>query len=187
MTAVQPFTPVYRDGRSAASLIAELVKGKPYGYLLAYQEIADCLDVEVTDMQRIRSAMARTKDRLLREHQRGVEAKPGEGYVILHPGAHAHLATRHRKKSDNQIKRAIKVIKGADERDMTGMERERNRQVGMVLERLHERQQDTEDRVSRLESLMLGTGRKLIAGTAEQVTHALAIGVVSDGPDEQCG
>jgi len=167
-----PFTPVYRDGRSAASLIAELVHGKPYGYLLTFGEIADQLGVAPTDLVRIRSAIARSKDRLLREHQRGIEARPGEGYVILYPGAHAHVASKHRRKSDRQIKKAIRFVKGADERDMTDMERERNRQIGMVLERLHERQQDTEDRVARLESLMLGS-RKLISGTAETVYPAL--------------
>ena len=161
-----PFTPAYRDGRSAASLIAELAHGKPYGYVLTFEEIAGQLGIDPGDLTRIRSAIARVKDRLLREYQRGLEARPGEGYVILYPGAHAHVASKHRKKSDRQIKKAINYIKGADERDMTDMERERNRQVGMVLERLHERQQDTEDRVARLESLMLGT-RKVIAGTAE--------------------
>lgn len=168
-----PFTPVYRDGRSAASLIVELAHGKPYGYILTYGEIAGTLGIDPSDLVRIRAAMARTKERLLREHQRGVEARPGQGYEILHPGAHAHLATKHRRKSDRQIKRAIKVIKGADERDMNPMELERNRQLGMVLERLHERQQDVEDRVSRLESLMLGT-TKVIAGTAETVYPAIA-------------
>ena len=169
-----PFAPAYRDGRSAASLIVELAHGKPYGYVLTFEEIADQLGIAPTDLVRIRAAIARTKDRLLREHQRGIEAKPGEGYVILHPGAHAHLATKHRKKSDRQIRRAIRVIKGADERDMNPMELERNRQIGMVLERLHERQQDTEDRVARLESLMLGT-RKVIAGTAETVLPEITL------------
>jgi len=167
-----PFTPAYRDGRSAASLIAELAHGKPYGYILTYEELADQLGIESTDLVRIRSAMARSKERLLREHQRAVEARPGRGYEILHPGKNAHLAGKHRRKSDNQIKKAIKVIKGADERDMTDMESERNRQIGMVLERLHERQQDTEDRVYRLESLLLGTTR-VIAGSAEPVYPAL--------------
>jgi alkylated DNA nucleotide flippase Atl1 len=167
-----PFTPAYRDGRSAASLITELVHGKPYGYLLTYDEIADQLGIGPSDLVRIRAAIARSKDRLLREHKRGIEARPGEGYVVLHPGQHAHLASRHRKKSDRQIKRAIRVIKGANELDMTDMERERNRQVGMVLERLHERQQDVEDRVARLESLMLGS-RKVITGIAETIPLAL--------------
>ena len=179
---MSPFTPTYRDGRSAASLIAELAHGKPYGYVLTYEEIADQLGIAPTDLVRIRSAIGRTKDRLLREHQRGIEARPGEGYVILHPGQHAHLATQHRKKSDRQIKRAIRVIKGADERDMTDMERERNRQIGMVLERLHERQQDVEDRVSRLESLMLGS-RKVIPGSAEPVYLALE-GAIEDPGDD---
>jgi len=167
-----PFAPMYRDGRSAASLIAELVHGKPYGYLLTYEEIAGQLGIESSDLVRIRSAMARSKDRLLREHQRGVEARPGRGYEILHPSAHAHVATKHRRKSDRQIKKGINFIKGAAEQDMTPMERERNRQVGMVLERLHERQQDVEDRVARLESLMLGT-LKVIPGSAETVLKAL--------------
>ncbi len=168
-----PFTPAYRDGRSAASLIAELAHGKPYGYVLTFEEIAGQLGIDPADLTRIRSAVARVKDRLLREYQRGLVARPGEGYVILYPGAHAHVASKHRKKSDRQIKKAINFIKGADERDMTDMERERNRQVGMVLERLHERQQDTEDRVARLESLMLGT-TKVVAGTAETVYPAIA-------------
>lgn len=168
-----PFTPVYRDGRSAASLISELACGKPYGYVLTYEEIAGRLGIAPSELARIRSAVARTKDRLLREHQRGIEARPGEGYVILHPGAHAHLATKHRKKSDRQIKRAIGIIKGADERDMSDMERERNRQLGMALETLHDRQQDVENRVSRLESLMLGTPKTVIPGTAETVRHAI--------------
>jgi len=169
-----PFTPVYRDGRSAAALIAELAHGKPYGYLLTYEEIAGQLGIAPSDLVRIRSAVARAKDRLLREHLRAIEARPGQGYEILHPGKNAHLASKHRKKSDRSIKRAIKVIKGADERDMSDMERERNRQLGMVLERLHERQQDTEDRVARLESLMLGT-TKVIAGTAAMTfTPAIA-------------
>jgi alkylated DNA nucleotide flippase Atl1 len=178
--SVAPFAPAYRDGRSAASLIVELAHGKPYGYLLTYEEIAGQLGVGPDDLVRIRSGIARTKDRLLREHQRGIEARPGKGYVILHPGQHAHLATKHRKKSDRQIKHAIRVIKGADERDMTDMERERNRQVGMVLERLHERQQDVEDRVSRLESLMLGT-RKIVPGTAETLSAAIEGKVEDDG------
>ena len=41
-----PFTPVYRDGRSAASLIAELARGKPYGYVLTFEEIAGQLGID---------------------------------------------------------------------------------------------------------------------------------------------
>lgn len=164
---MSPFTPVYRDGRSAASLIAELADGKPYGYILTYEEIAEQLGIDATDLVRIRSAMARTKDRLLRDYKRGVRARANEGYQILKPGEHEGLAKKHRKKSDGQIKKAIKVIKGADERDMSDSERERNRQLGMVLEQLHDRQTDTEQRLSRLEALVLGgsSAPRVIPGT----------------------
>jgi hypothetical protein len=159
-----PFTPTYRGGKSAAALIVELVQDKPYGHLLTFSDIAEQLGIDPSDLVRIRAAVARAKPRLLRDHLRGIEAKPGEGYKILYPGQHAHLATTHRKKSDRQIKYAIRAITGADERDMTERERERNRQVGMVLQRLHERQQDTEDRVDRLETLMFSGSRKVIPG-----------------------
>ena len=168
-----PFTPVFRDGRPAADLIAELVQGKPYGHELTYQEIADQLGIDVSERERIHAAVQRAKPRLLRECLRAVEARPGTGYEILHPGKNAGLATRYKKKSDRSIKRAISVVRGADERDMSDAERERNRAMGMVLERLHERQQDVEARVSRLESLMLGAGPKVIPGTVETVMREL--------------
>jgi len=169
---VSPFTPVYRDGRSAASLIAELVSGKPYGYLLTFEEIAAQLEIDPSDLKRIHAAMQRTKPRLQSEHHRAIEAVTGEGYKILQPGDHARLATHHKKKSDRQIRRAIKVIKAADERDMTPAERERNRQLGMVLENHEQRIREVEARQSRLESLMLG-GPKVIPGTAESVHLAI--------------
>ena len=169
-----PFTPTYRDGRSAADLITELAHGKPYGYILTYEEIAEQLGIDATELVRIRSAVARTKTRLLRDCKRGLWTCPREGYQILTPGEHAARAEEHRRRSDRQIKKAIGLIKGADERDMTDRERERNRQVGMVLERLHDRQSDTEKRVARLESLMFGTTTpKVIPGTI--VTERLAI------------
>lgn len=163
---MSPFAPVYRDGRSAASLIIELADGKPYGYILTYEEIAEQLGIDATELVRIRSAMARTKKRLLRECKRGVEARAGQGYEILRPGENADLAIKYRKKSDRAIKRGIDAIEGADERDMSDRERERNRQLGMVLTQLHDRQVETEKRVSRLESLILGGSTpRVIPGT----------------------
>ena len=162
-----PFEPNFRDGRSAADLIAELVKHKPYGYVLTYHEIADTLGVDVSEMPRIRSAVQRAKVRLERDHQRAIEARTSIGYEILQPGAHVGLAVKHRRKSDRQIKRAISVIGAADERDMTDAERERSRHYAMGLQLLHDRQVETEARVERLEKLMLGGTRKVIPGTLE--------------------
>lgn len=163
---MSPFEPTYRDGQSAASLIVGLVEGKPYDYILSYEDIAAALDIPSDDMVRIRSAVRRAKLRLLRDHMRALEAVPLKGYRIITPGQHATLATHHRKKSDRQIKRAIAIIKGADERDMTDAERGRHRQVGMALNLLYERQTDVESRVSRLEALMLGkVTRKVVPGS----------------------
>lgn len=159
-----PFTPVYRDGRSAAALIAELVQGKPYDYLLTYEEIAEQLGIESTELVRIRSAMARSKDRLLREPiLRAVEARPGKGYMIVRPGENVRLAASYRRKSDRSIKRAVKVINGADERDMTDRERERNRQMGIALTQLQDRVKATEGEMAKFRALM-GSGRKSIPG-----------------------
>jgi hypothetical protein len=169
----EPFTPVYRDGRSAASLIAELVEGKPYGYLLTFEEIADHLGIGPDELVRIRSAMARAKSRLLQEPiLRAVEARPGNGYVIVAPGEGVRLATSYRRKSDRAIKRAVKVIAGVDERDMTDGERERNRQMGIALQQLQDRVKATEGETARLRALM-GGGRKSIPGTP--TTAPLAI------------
>lgn len=175
-----PFTPSYRDGLSAATLVTALAKDKPYDYILSFEEIAKQLGIEVDDSVRIRSAAARAKPRLLREHMRALEAVPGKGYKVLRPGEHARLATSHRRKSDRQIRRAIAVIKGADERDMTEPERQRHQKVGMALNLLYERQVDTEQRVARLEALMLGnTTPKIVPG---QVIAPLAIDPPADAP-----
>jgi hypothetical protein len=181
-----PFTPSYRDGQSAASLIIALAKDKPYDYIISYEEIAEQLGIEADDLMRIRSAAARAKPRLLREHLRAIEAVPRKGYRILPPGENAGLATRHRKKSDRQVKRAIAVIKGANERDMTDSERERNRRVGMALSLLHERQIDTENRVARLEALMLGKHKPTVIPGA--IVSPLAIEAADEaGADSPAG
>lgn len=151
-----PFAPQYRGGQSAASLIVALAGGKPYDTTLSFEEIAEQLEVGADDLVRIRSGIARAKLRLLRDHMRALEAVPGKGYRIIRPGEHARLATHHRRKSDRQVKRAIATIQGANENDMTDVERERNRKVGMALSLLYERQADVENRVARLEDLMLG-------------------------------
>jgi hypothetical protein len=179
----EPFTPVYRDGKPAAALIAELVEGKPYGYLLTYEEIADQLGIGPDELVRIRSAVARSKERVLRDHLRALEARPGKGYVILAPGENARLAASHRRKSDRSIKRAIKVIKGADERDMTDGERERNRQVGTVLQQLQDRVRATEGEMARFRALIGGGGRKSIAGTPAAVPLAIE-GTGEAAPDD---
>lgn len=169
-----PFTPVYRDGRPAAELIAELAQGKPYDYLLTYEEIAEQLGIEPTELVRIRSAMARSKDRLLAEPiLRAVEARPGKGYVIVRPGEGTRLAANHRKKSDRSIKRAIKVINGVDERDMTEGERDRNRQMGIALQQLQDRVKATESETARLRTLMGGGGHRSIAGAPMAVPAAI--------------
>jgi hypothetical protein len=176
---VAPFEPVYRDGRSGASLIAELVEDKPYGTVLTHDEIAECLGIDASDLVRLRSAIARAKPRTEKHHQRALEAVPNKGYRVIYPGEHARLATGHRRKSDRQIKRAISIVKHADERSMTEGERERNRQVGMALNLLYERQADTEARVARLEELMLGKHKpKIVPGS---VIPPLAI----EGTDQE--
>lgn len=170
----EPFRPAYRDGRSAASLIAELVAGKPYGYLLTYEEIADQLGIGADDLPRIRSAMARTKGRLLQEPiLRAVEARANKGYMIVPPGEGVRLADGYRRKSDRAIKRAVKVITGVDERDMTDGERERNRQMGIALQQLQDRVKATEGETARLRALMSGGGRKSIPGTPAAMPPAI--------------
>lgn len=178
-----PFQPVYRDGRPAADLIAELVQGKPYGYLLTYEELAEQLGIGPDEFVRIRSAMARTKSRLLREPiLRAVEARPGKGYVIVPPGEGVRLAAAHRRKSDQAIKRAIKVVSGVDERDMTDTERERNRQMGIALQQLHDRTKATEAEMGRFRALM-GGGRKSIPGVPVAIQPAIESGEEA-GPDD---
>lgn len=169
MTSVAPFEGSYRDGQSAADLIVALVEGKPYDTVLTFDEIAEHLGIDASDLSRLRSAVQRAKHRLNRDHLRALEAVPRKGYRIIKPGEVARVATHHRKKSDRQIKRAIAVIKSGDERDMTDAERERSRRVGMALSLLHERQVETEKRVSRLEELMLGkSAPKTIPGSVMQ-------------------
>lgn len=173
----KPFTPVYRDGKSAAALIAELVEGKPYGYLLTFEEIAGQLGIGPDELSRIRSAMARAKGRMLQEPVlRAVEARPGKGYVIVPPGEGVRLAAAHRRKSDRSIKRAIKVIRGVDERDMTDGERERNRQTGIALQLLQDRVKATEGEMARFRALMGGGGRKAIEGPPVAMPLAIDIG-----------
>lgn len=158
------FSPAFRDGRSAVSLIIPLVQAKPYGYVLTFEEIGNALGVSPDERTRIRSAMQRAKPHLEKDCLRAVETRPRIGYAILHPGQHARLAASHRQKSDSQIQRAISVIDGADERDMTDAERDRNRQTGMVLRHLHDRQRESDGRIARLESLLYGPP-KALSGT----------------------
>lgn len=172
----EPFTPVYRDGKAAAELIAELVEGKPYGYVLTYEEIAEQLGIGPGELVRIRSAVARSKERILRDHLRALESRPRKGYAILAPGENVRLAASHRRKSDRQIKRAVKVINGADERDMTDSERERNRQVGIALTQLQDRVKNTEGETGRLRALMGGGSRKSMAGAPATVPAAIDAG-----------
>lgn len=164
-----PFDPVYRDGLSAAVLITMLAAGKPYDTILSYEEIAAQLGISPDDAVRLRSGVARAKPVLLREHQKALKAVPRKGYRIVRPGEQAGLATAHRQKSDRSIKRAIAVLRHANEDDMSDPERVRHHKVTMAVQLLHERQQDTERRVSRLEELMLGTHRPtVIPGSVEQ-------------------
>jgi hypothetical protein len=180
-----PFTPTYRNGQSAASLIVALAEDKPYDYIVSYEDIADQLGIEADDLARIRSGVARAKPRLQRDHMRTLECVPNKGYRIIRPGEAARVAMSHRKKSDRSIKRAIATVKSANEEDMTDAERVRNQRVGMALTLLHERQIDVESRVSRLEALMLGKGApKVVKG---EVVEPLAITSASDVPEESSG
>lgn len=176
MTA--PFAPTFRDGKSGGRLVAELAAGKPYGTLLTYAELADHLDVDVTEMPRILGAVNRAKRLALRESQRALVAVPGKGFRILHPNEMTGLAIQHRNKSDRQIRKAIAVIKGTDDAELTDAERARHYHVGMVLEALHDRQRDTEARVTRLEELMLSGGRrpKVIPGELAESARAIEAG-----------
>lgn len=151
-----PFEPAYRDGKSAAFLITELARDKPYDYLLTLEEIAEQLGIDVSETVRIRSGVQRAKQVLLREHLRALEAVPLKGYRIARPGEHARLSIGQRRKSDRALTRAIKLVKYADENDMTDAERDRTRKVSMALSLIADRQIETERRVARLEELMLG-------------------------------
>jgi hypothetical protein len=153
---VPPFEPSFRNGQSGAALITDLASSKPYGYMLTYDEISEQLGISADDLVRLRSAMARAKPRVLKEHLRAMVAVPGKGYRIIPAKDQPDLALRYRKKSDRSIKRAIATVTHVDEGELTPAQQERNRQVGMALNLLYERQRDTEARVSRLEKLMLG-------------------------------
>ena len=162
-----PFTPTFRDGRSGADIIAGLVQDKDYGTILTFGEIAEALGVGESELVIIRGAVNRAKRRLNRDYLRHLVAVPRKGYKVIYPGEFADAAVHHRKKSDRQIKKAISVISAADERDMTEAELVRNRQIANVMRALHERQQDTDARLSRIEKLLFGPERKVIAGHVE--------------------
>jgi len=170
-----PFTPTFRGGQPGARLVADLASTRPYGALLSYEELAAQLGVDIAEMPRILAAANRAKRVLLREHMRTLVAVPGRGYKILHPNEMAGLATSFRRKSDRSIRRAIAVIKGTDDEHLTDAERARHYHVGMVLEALHDRQKDTEARVTRLEGLMLSGGRrpKVIPGEVAESARAI--------------
>lgn len=168
-----PFEPVYRDGLSAAALITMLAADKPYDTILSYEEIAAQLGIGADEDVRLRGCVARAKPVLLREHHKALKAVPRKGYRIILPDEAAWLATDHRRKSDRSIKRAIAVLRHANEDDMTDAGRVRHRKVTMAISLLHERQQDTERRVSRLEDLLLGKHKPtIIPGTVLVPPHA---------------
>lgn len=180
------FEAVYRGGQSAATLITMLARDKPYDYVVTFEEIAGQLGIGADEFVRIRSGVARAKPVLLRDHKKALEAVPLKGYRVVRPGENARLATGHRRKSDRSIKRAIATVRHANEDDMTEAERERNRKVGMALSLLHERQLETEQRVARLEELMLGKRKPSIIPGSIITPMAIEAGGNGDGdePDQ---
>jgi hypothetical protein len=163
-----PFAPAFRDGQTGADIIAALVQDKPYGTVLSFGDLAEALGVSDGDLVTIRGAVNRSKRRLNRDHMRHLVTVPTKGYKVIPPGEFAAAATSHRKKSDRQIKKGISIIKAADERDMSEAELTRHRQMGSVLQSLHERQKDTDNRLARIENLLFSNASpKVIPGEVE--------------------
>ena len=154
-----------QDGRSAADVVLDLVKGKSPGTVFSYQEIGDALSAgtnRVYNRGAIQAAVLGAHQRMLKEQARALHCVPNVGYRLAPAAQHLMLANNRKTRADKQLRLGVMTLQNVrwDELD----DNQRKAHEGQLLvssallaqiQALDRRQSAVEDAIRRVLS---GTG-----------------------------
>lgn len=92
--------------------LLRLLQDKAYGFMLTYDDLKLILDRDPQGPGRADILWVRA--RLLRERQKWLENKVGEGYFIAHPPGHAGAAQRYDDQAHRKLKLALDITINTD-------------------------------------------------------------------------
>lgn len=119
MTEVALFTPA-NGLESRRDIVARTLGEVEYGDLVRYAELEDLLDVNRRTVQNVVGA---AKPVLERDYRKVAVAVANQGYRIVQPREHMHVAVGHQRRSTRSIRRALSTIANVDMARLTEGER----------------------------------------------------------------
>lgn len=109
MTA--PFEPA--DGVEARwKKVYHRLKGMKTGDVLTYTTLAEMFPG--LDRHGLQSVIRRAQKELLEENKRGLKNVRGQGYRVIDPSEHMHIARWHQERSLKSLRRGHAVVKNVD-------------------------------------------------------------------------
>lgn len=101
-----PFQAVRDDGKPYWRVAYELFRGRPYGDLVTYDQLADALGI---DIRTNRHPVYRADQELRDSDQRALVAVPRQGYRVLHPTENEAVAQGQRRKSHRAMRKSVSI------------------------------------------------------------------------------
>lgn len=153
---MKTFTVARADGRSAAQVVLDYVKGGEPGRLYTYDELAEALAVGARPYSRVevQKTAQRLVTRLLREQQRRLHVVQGAGYRLAPASDHMSLAHTDRRRADTQLTRGLNTLRHVRFDEMDSNTRRAHEGHLMVAEALYANQVALDRRLRTVEELV---------------------------------
>jgi hypothetical protein len=92
----------------------ELLANADYGHVVTYSELADVLNRDVKDRQRLRAPIARARRELGNLRSMWLVAVPNVGYRVIQANEHVSVADDHKHRGQRQFTRMLDVSRATN-------------------------------------------------------------------------
>jgi hypothetical protein len=142
------------DGRSDSQVVVDLVRERAPGDLIPFEDIAAALAVgtdRTFDRQAVRSIVARSYVRVLKESSRALHSVRGEGYRIATANDHRPLARARNRRAETQLNRGLATLQNVAWDEMDPQSRQAHEGQLMLTSALVAQQRSFDRRLARVE------------------------------------
>jgi len=157
MSNLAKFQTSRTDGRSDAQVIIDLVKDGEPGRIYNYDELIAALEVNAPksyDIPAARSAIYRSRKRLLEEHAIALQNITNVGFRFAPAAAHQMIAKLRKCRADRQMKEGLRVLQNVRWNEMDSATREAHEGQLLVMSALWANQKALEARQASTEKVL---------------------------------
>lgn len=149
-----PFQISRADGRSNQQVLLDHVKNGQPGTVYTYDDLAAILNEDSErhfEIEDVRQVVTQATPRLLKEQARALHNIRGIGYRLAPGSDHNALANIHRRRSNNQLKRAKDLLQHVRWDEMSENQRMAHEGTLILVSALYENQSAFDRRLRKIE------------------------------------